>query len=262
MTIRGGLLLVIDVGNTNTVIGLYDGETLCEHWRIATDAQATTDELGVLVLGLLATRDVKRDAVAHAICACVVPPLIHATRRVCRRYFDVEVEFVNAAQDLGMPIRYKNPSEVGADRIVNAIAAYRSVGGACIVVDFGTATTFDVVSGAGEYEGGVIAPGMGISLDALYQRASKLPRVEIVRPTEAVGRTTITSMQSGIVYGYVGLVDGIVQRIFDESDESFVVLATGGLAGLIAGESRFIDRVEPFLTLEGLRLIWEQKKRG
>lgn len=252
------LLLVIDVGNTNTVIGVYEGASLREHWRITTNPQTTTDELGLLLLGLLHTASIQAADIEAAICACVVPSLIHATRRVCHRYFQVEVHFVSAAMDLGMPIHCDNPREVGADRVVNAIAAFKRTGGACVVVDFGTATTFDVVNAAGAYEGGVIAPGMGISLDALYLRASKLPRIEIVRPERTIGKTTITSMQSGIFYGYVGLVDGIVERILAEADVlPASVLATGGLAGLIAEQSRFIDHVEPFLTLEGLRLIYD-----
>ena len=252
------LLLVVDVGNSHTVLGLYHEDTLTEHWRIATDAKTTTDELGVLLLSLFSAHGISAKDVSAVVCASVVPPLMHATRRVFRRYFDVDPVFVSADTDLGMPIHCDNPQEVGADRLVNAFAAYARYGTAAVVVDFGTATTFDVVSEAGAYEGGVIAPGLGTSLDALFVRAAKLPRVEIAKPKAAIGKNTVSSMQSGIVYGYVGLVDGLVTRVLGEIETKgpVTVVATGGLAGLIAAESATIAHVEPFLTLDGLRLIY------
>jgi len=252
-------LFVLDVGNTNTVLGLYEGETLVEHWRVATNPASTTDETGVLYMSLFAARGIDPSAVGAAIVSCVVPNAVHAITRACSRYFDVDARFVGSDIDTGMPVAYGNPREVGADRIVNAVAAYERFGTACVVVDFGTATTFDVVSTAGAYEGGIIAPGLGISLEALFDRAAKLPRVKIERPKTVIGKTTVTSMQAGIVYGYVGLVDGIVERILDELRQSGVkdvaVVGTGGLAGLIAGDSRYLGTVDPFLTLNGLRLI-------
>jgi type III pantothenate kinase len=254
--------MVKDVGNTNSVLGLYDGAEMIEHWRIATLADRTTDELGVLLVSLFATRGVRPEDISAAICATVVPPLVHTTRRACRRYLDVEPLFVSDL-DLGIDVRYSLPRDVGADRLVNAVAAWEAYHAPCIIVDFGTATTFDVVGADGGYEGGVIAPGLAISLDALYQRASKLPRVEIVRPGAAIGTSTVTSMQAGIVYGYVGLVDGIVHRILDQLDDPRVrVIATGGLAGLISEESSYIEKVEPFLTLDGLRLCYERALAG
>lgn len=251
----GGVLLVIDVGNTNTVLGVYRGEELVEHWRVATNPLTTTDELGVLYLSLFMARGIAPASVEAAIVACVVPPKVHAIRRACQRYFDVEPVFVTPALDTGIAIRYDNPLEVGADRIVNAVAGYARYGGNCVVVDFGTATTFDVVTTPGVYVGGVIAPGLGVSLDALIGRAARLPKVEIMKPASIMGRNTVDAIQAGIVYGYVGLVDGILERVLAEQGASFRVVATGGLAALIAEESRFIESVEPFLTLEGLRLI-------
>lgn len=252
-------LLVVDVGNTNTVLGLYEGDELEEHWRIATSPQTTTDELGVLYRSLFATQGIPHDVVAAAIVSSVVPPIDHAVRRACQRYFGVEARFVTSKSDLGIGIRYDNPHEVGADRLVNAVAAYQRHKSACIIIDFGTATTFDVVAEDGAYLGGVISPGLGVSLDALIARAAKLPKVEIKKPASIMGTNTISAIQAGTVYGYIGLVDGICRRIFEAyPDTAFKVIATGGLAGLIGQESELIETVEPFLTLDGLRLIHER----
>ncbi|MFO0744965.1 MAG: type III pantothenate kinase [Myxococcota bacterium] len=249
-------LLVIDVGNTNTVLGLYEGTELTEHWRVATAPQMTTDELGVLYRALFAAHGIGSDTVGAAIVSSVVPPIDHAVRRACRRYFGVEAVFVGPGSDLGIGIRYDNPLEVGADRLVNAVAAFARFNQACIIIDFGTATTFDVVDKNGDYLGGVISPGLGVSLDALIAHAAKLPKVEIKKPESIMGTNTISAIQAGTVYGYIGLVDGIVERILAAHPSiSFRILATGGLAGLIGHESRFIETVDPFLTLEGLRLI-------
>ncbi len=257
-------LLVIDVGNTNTVLGLYEGTNLEEHWRIATSPQTTTDELGVLYRSLFAAQGISSEVVGAAIVSSVVPPIDHAVRRACRRYFGVDAEFVTPKSDLGIGVRYDNPLEVGADRLVNAVAAYQRLKKACIIIDFGTATTFDVVDSDGCYLGGVISAGLGVSLDALIARAAKLPKVEIKKPDSIMGTNTIAAIQAGTVYGYIGLVDGIVKRIVDHyPGMEFKVLATGGLAGLIGQESEYIESVEPFLTLEGLRMIherWQSQK--
>jgi type III pantothenate kinase len=257
-------LLVIDVGNTNTVLGLYEGTNLEEHWRIATSPQTTTDELGVLYRSLFAAQGISSEVVGAAIVSSVVPPIDHAVRRACRRYFGVDAEFVTPKSDLGIGVRYDNPLEVGADRLVNAVAAYQRLKKACIIIDFGTATTFDVVDSDGCYLGGVISAGLGVSLDALIARAAKLPKVEIKKPDSIMGTNTIAAIQAGTVYGYIGLVDGIVKRIIDHyPGTDFKVLATGGLAGLIGQESEYIESVEPFLTLEGLRMIherWQSQK--
>lgn len=254
-------LLVLDVGNTNTVLGLYRGKELVESWRVATNPASTTDETGVLYMSLFAARGIDPGEVGSAIVSCVVPNAVHAISRACSRYFKVAARFVGNDVQSGMDVAYANPREVGADRIVNAVAAYETYRTACVVVDFGTATTFDVVSATGVYEGGIIAPGLGISLEALFDRAAKLPRVKIQKPETLIGKTTVSSMQSGIVYGYVGLVDGICGRILSELEEQgsgeVTVVATGGLAGLIAADSLYIAHVERFLTLEGLRLIHE-----
>ena len=250
------LLFVVDVGNTNIVMGLYDGDELIEHWRVGTTPIRTTDELGALLLTLFSARGIETSRISAAICGCVVPPAVHPVRRACQRYFGVEPRFVLDDVPAPIPIRYDNPREVGADRIVNAVAAYERFSTACVIVDFGTATTFDAVAADGGYEGGVIAPGLRISMDALYERASALPRVAIRKPSRAIGKTTVAAMQAGTIFGYTGLVDGIVARLIDELGPGDVhVVATGGLAGLIAQDSRFIEAALPFLTLEGLRSL-------
>jgi type III pantothenate kinase len=263
---NGPSLLVLDVGNTNTVLGLYRGEVLVDSWRVATNPASTTDETGVLYISLFAARGLDPGEVGAAIVSCVVPNAVHAISRACSRYFGVDAQFIGTDIETGMTVDYANPGELGADRIVNAVAAYEHFHGACVIVDFGTATTFDVVNAQGVYKGGIIAPGLGISLEALFDRAAKLPRVKIERPDTLIGKTTVTSMQAGIVYGYVGLVDGICERILHEMSEagetSVTVVATGGLAGLIAADSRFIAHIERFLTLNGLRLIYERGLRS
>ncbi len=265
------MLLVVDVGNTNIVLGVYDGTSLVHHWRLESRKSRTSDEYGVLFHQMCMLAGIDRSRIGHMILACVVPPLVESMVQLGRRYLGLQkIMVVGHGTKTGMPIRYENPREVGADRIVNAVAAFEHVQrkSAVIVCDFGTATTFDVVSRQGEYLGGAIAPGINVSLDALFHQASKLPRIELVRPREVIGKNTVASMQSGVLYGYVGLVDGIVERMIAElgtaglgdGGERPVVLATGGLAALIGGESRMIDEVLPFLTLEGLRLLWERNR--
>jgi type III pantothenate kinase len=250
------MLLVVDVGNTHTVLGLYDDERLVHDFRIETAKGRTSDEYHVLLLNLLDLAGIKRPDVRASILASVVPSFNDIVIEAIDRAFDHEVMVVGPGIKTGMPVLYENPREVGADRIVNAVAAYERVKGAAIVVDFGTATTFDCISEKGEYLGGSIAPGMQISASALFARAARLPRSEIARPPRAIGRNTVHSMQSGIVFGYVGLVDGLVRRLSSEMDTEVAVIATGGLAALIEPESETIDEVDEFLTLEGLRLIY------
>ena len=254
------MLLVVDVGNTNTVLGLYQGKELLHDFRIESSKGRTVDEYHVLILSLIRLAGVDPEKVVASIVASVVPALSDPIGTALRRAFGHRALVVGPGIKTGMPILYENPREVGADRIVNAIAAYERVqdGQGCIVVDFGTATTFDCVSNKGEYLGGVIAPGMQISAEALFTRAAKLPRTEIVKPPRAVGRNTVHSMQSGIVFGYVGLVDGLVVRLKAELGYPCRVIATGGLASLIAPESESIEDTEPNLTLEGLRILYER----
>lgn len=254
------MLLVIDIGNSNTVLGLYDGETLVRNWRITTDKTRTTDEYVVVIERLFCLSGQTFAEVDDVIIACVVPPVLDTFVQLCQSCFDKPPYVVGPGIKTGMPILYDNPKEVGADRIVNAVAAYEKYRRALIVVDFGTATTFDCISARGEYLGGAIAPGVAISAEALFMRASKLPRVDIRRPSQIIAKNTVNSMQAGIFYGYVGLVDGIVARMHRELGEPALVVATGGLAPLVAGDSQGIDAVEPMLTLEGLRIIHHRNK--
>jgi type III pantothenate kinase len=255
------MLLAIDVGNSNIVVGVYRGETLLHSWRLATEHNRTTDEIGMLLLQLFAASGLDPKEVTLGIAASVVPPLSFAVERAAQRYFDIDLVMVGPGIRTGMPILYDNPKEVGADRIVNSVAAYERVKGGVIVVDFGTATTFDCVTPAGEYLGGAIVPGLQVSLDALIQRTAKLPRVEITWPDRVVGRNTIQSIQSGLLHGYVALVDGLIESIRAEIEYEAHVVATGGFARTIATRSRLIQEVDPLLTLEGLRILSERARK-
>jgi len=250
------LLLVIDAGNTNIVLGIYDGERLLRNWRISTDKSKSADEYGILFNNLLVLTGIGLANITDIIISSVVPTLTGVLERLSLNYFGIKPHLVGPGIKTGMPIHYDNPKEVGADRIVNAVAGYEKFKTSLIIVDFGTATTFDYVNGKGEYCGGAIAPGLMISMEALFQKASKLPWVEIVKPPGVIAKNTVNSMQAGIYYGYVGLVDEIVGRIKRECRENPKVIATGGLAGLIAPESKTIDAVEEYLTLEGLRILY------
>jgi len=256
------MLLVIDIGNSNTVLGLYAEDSLLKSWRITTDKTRTVDEYAILIDRLFGFSDLRFKDVRDVIISCVVPPLLNTFVSLCHAYFDKKPYVVGPGIKTGMPILYDNPKEVGADRIVNAVAAYEKYRRSLIVVDFGTATTFDFISAKGEYLGGAIAPGVAISAEALFERASKLPRVDLSRPPQVIAKNTVSSMQSGIFYGYVGLVDGIVARMKQESGEPALVVATGGLAPLIAADSKAIDEVEPMLTLDGLLIIYHRNKGG
>ena len=252
------MLLCIDIGNTNIVLGIFQDDKMLNHWRIRTERDMTGDEVGILINNLFMPTQLEVRSISDIIISCVVPPLLSGFKDFCLLYLNREPMVVGPGIETGMPIKYDNPKEVGADRIVNAVAAYQKYKTGLIVVDFGTATTFDYISPEGAYEGGAIAPGIIISAEALFQKASKLPRVEIfAKPKTAVAKETMDSISSGIVYGYAGLVDGIVNRIKKEMGSDLTVIATGGLAPLIKSEARSIDHLEEFLTLEGLNIIFK-----
>ncbi len=252
------MILAVDVGNTNIVFGIFKQKSLVSHWRIGSDKTKTSDEYGVLLINLIDARGINLKSIKGAIVSCVVPPLLDVLISTLKSYFDVDPIVVEPGIKTGMPILYHNPKEVGADRIANAVAAFEDYKKSVIIVDFGTATTFDCISEKGEYLGGAISPGLFISAEALFGAASKLPKVELIVPKTVIGKTTVHSIQSGIVYGYAGLVDGIVERIQKEMSTTHPkVIATGGLANLIAPESTTINAVDEFLTLKGLRLIHE-----
>ncbi len=268
------MLLALDVGNTNTVLALYrldakpSEDSIVAHWRVSTHHTQTADEYGVLFVNLFNLHGLSTDQVHHIIISSVVPPVESTLLEVCESYFHVKPLFVEPGIKTGMPVLVDNPAELGADRLVNAIAAYEKYGGPAIVVDFGTATTFDVVSARGEYLGGVITPGLGISADALFSRAARLGRVDIKRPAKVIGTNTVAHIQSGLYYGYIGLVDGICERMIAEmatdprcanaTSSTPKIIATGGLAGLIAEDFRYIAIVDDMLTLDGLRLLFDR----
>lgn len=251
------MLMVMDVGNTNTVLGVYDGKQLLKDWRITTQPHQTADEYGILLKELFALAGLHFTDITDLILSCVVPPLEMVVNETAKKYLQIEPLIVGPGIKTGMPVLYENPREVGADRIVNSVAAYQKYGGPCIVIDFGTATTFDAISAEGAYIGGIITPGVLISYEALFHKAAKLPLIDMVKPKSVIGRSTVASMQSGMVYGYVGLVEGIVGRMKAELGGESKVVATGGLAETIARETEVIQEVDQYLTLEGLRILFE-----
>lgn len=255
------MLLVIDAGNTNTSLGVYRGAELVAHWRLTTNRARTVDEYGIHARNLFALANLDFKAIDAISIASVVPPLNYTLKTMAETYFHLTPLFVDHTLDSGIKILYEPAADVGADRIVDAVAAVQKYGAPCIVVDFGTATTFNAINKNSEYVGGVITPGIMISSDALFERTAKLPRVDIRRPQKVIGTSTITAMQSGLYHGYIGLVDGVLRRMVGELEGTARVIATGGLAGLIATGSEFIELVDDTLTLEGLRLVYERSLR-
>ncbi len=258
------MLFVLDVGNTNAVLGVYGSEAVGEdstrllaHWRVSSNRNQTVDEYGVLFRNLFLMSRIDPKQIKGIVISSVVPPIDSTLRNVCEKYFNLKPLFIEPGVKTGMPVHYDNPAEVGADRIVNGVAAFEKYGGPCVIVDFGTATTFDVVSAKGEYMGGVICPGIGISAEALFMRTARLPRVDIRKTPRVIGTNTVASLQSGLYYGYIGLIDGVIERLFAELGKATVV-ATGGLAPLFGGGSKYISVVDDLLTLEGMRIIWER----
>ena len=254
------MLLAVDVGNTQTVLGIYSGERLVHHWRVATEAERTSDEIGALADRLLELRELDFGSIDGVCLSSTVPPLVREYEGFAERYLQASLLVVGPGTKTGLPILYDDPREIGPDRIVNAVAARERYGAPVVVVDFGTSTNFDAVSAAGEYVGGVLAPGIEISMDALFSRAARLVKVDFVEPVSVIGKTTVACLQSGLVYGFAGQVDGIVSRMRGELGAEARVVATGGLASLIAPHAETIERVDPDLTLEGLRLIWERNR--
>jgi type III pantothenate kinase len=258
------MLLALDVGNTNTKLGLYrldvEKPELAAHWRVTTHRAQTVDEYGVLFVNLFEMNGMSPSQVTHIIISSVVPPVETTLRQVCETYFHLEPLFVEPGIKTGMPVLVDNPTELGADRLADSIAAFERYGGPCIVVNFGTATRFEVISARGEYLGGAIAPGLGISADALYSRAARLTRVDIKRPAKVIGTNTVAHLQSGLYFGYIGLVDGILERMIAELGAKPKVISTGGLARMISEDSRFITEIDDMLTLDGLRILFERNR--
>lgn len=252
------MIFVFDIGNTNTVLGVYDGDELKYHWRIETNRNRTDDEYGMVIKSLFNHVGLSFSHIDGIVISSVVPPIMFALERMCEKYFNLKPLVVGPGTKTGLNIKYENPREVGADRIVNAVAAIHDYGSPLIIVDFGTATTYCYVNEDKQYMGGAIAPGINISTEALYSKAAKLPRIEITRPEGVIGKNTVSAMQAGIVYGYVGQVEGIVKRMKEQSKIEPTVIATGGLAQLISQESNIFDVIDPFLTLKGLQLIYKR----
>jgi type III pantothenate kinase len=252
------VLLAVDVGNTQTMLGLYEGDRLAESWRVATEAERTGDEIAALVARLLELSDLGFEDLTGVVLSSTVPLLVRSYQELADRYAEAPLLVLGPGVKTGIPVLYDDPREVGPDRIANAVAAREHYGAPCIVVDFGTSTNFDAVSTAGEYVGGVLAPGVEISMDALFLRAARLTKVDFVAPETVIGKTTASALQSGLVYGFAGQVDGIVRRMREELSDTAPAIATGGLADLIAPHSETIERVDPLLTLEGLRLVWHR----